>query len=235
MSAASALAAEQLTKSYASGERTLTVLDRVSFTIENGTTCSIVGPSGSGKTTLLGLCAGLDRASSGSVQLDGVALETLDEDQRARLRNERVGFVFQNFQLVPTLSALENAMVPLELRGRKDARDRAAHWLERVGLGRRFDHYPTQLSGGEQQRVALARAFINSPRVLFADEPTGNLDGDTSDQVQELLFSLNREESTTLILVTHDLELAQRTQRIIRLRNGAVFSDSFLINQNEAR
>lgn len=235
MSAASALAAEQLTKSYASGERTLTVLDRVSFTIENGTTCSIVGPSGSGKTTLLGLCAGLDRASSGSVQLDGVALETLDEDQRARLRNERVGFVFQNFQLVPTLSALENAMVPLELRGRKDARDRAAHWLERVGLSRRFDHYPTQLSGGEQQRVALARAFINSPRVLFADEPTGNLDGDTSDQVQELLFSLNREESTTLILVTHDLELAQRTQRIIRLRNGAVFSDSVLTNKNKAR
>ena len=235
MSAASALAAEKLTKSYASGERTLTVLDRVSFTIEHGTTCSIVGPSGSGKTTLLGLCAGLDRASSGSVQLDGVALETLDEDQRARLRNERVGFVFQNFQLVPTLSALENAMVPLELRGRKDARDRAAHWLERVGLGSRFDHYPTQLSGGEQQRVALARAFINSPRVLFADEPTGNLDGDTSGQVQELLFSLNREESTTLILVTHDLELAQRTQRIIRLRNGAVFSDSVLTNQSEAR
>ena len=235
MSAASALAAEKLTKSYASGERTLTVLDRVSFTIEHGTTCSIVGPSGSGKTTLLGLCAGLDRASSGSVQLDGVALETLDEDQRARLRNERVGFVFQNFQLVPTLSALENAMVPLELRGRKDARDRAAHWLERVGLGSRFDHYPTQLSGGEQQRVALARAFINSPRVLFADEPTGNLDGDTSDQVQELLFSLNHEESTTLILVTHDLELAQRTQRIIRLRNGAVFSDSVLTNKNEAR
>ena len=235
MSAASALAAEELTKSYASGERMLTVLDRVSFTIEHGTTCSIVGPSGSGKTTLLGLCAGLDRASSGSVQLDGVALETLDEDQRARLRNERVGFVFQNFQLVPTLSALENAMVPLELRGRKDARDRAAHWLERVGLGSRFDHYPTQLSGGEQQRVALARAFINSPRVLFADEPTGNLDGDTSDQVQELLFSLNREESTTLILVTHDLELAQRTQRIIRLRNGAVFSDSVLTNKNEAR
>ena len=235
MSAASALAAEKLTMSYASGERTLTVLDRVSFTIEHGTTCSIVGPSGSGKTTLLGLCAGLDRASSGSVQLDGVALETLDEDQRARLRNERVGFVFQNFQLVPTLSALENAMVPLELRGRKDARDRAAHWLERVGLGSRFDHYPTQLSGGEQQRVALARAFINSPRVLFADEPTGNLDGDTSDQVQELLFSINREESTTLILVTHDLELAQRTQRIIRLRNGAVFSDSVLTNKNEAR
>ncbi|MGB1718004.1 MAG: ABC transporter ATP-binding protein [Candidatus Latescibacterota bacterium] len=235
MSAASALTAEELTKSYASGERMLTVLDRVSFTIEHGTTCSIVGPSGSGKTTLLGLCAGLDRASSGSVQLDGVALETLDEDQRARLRNERVGFVFQNFQLVPTLSALENAMVPLELRGSKDARDRAAHWLERVGLGSRFDHYPTQLSGGEQQRVALARAFINSPRVLFADEPTGNLDGDTSDQVQELLFSLNREEGTTLILVTHDLELAQRTQRIIRLRNGAVLSDSVLTDQNEAR
>lgn len=235
MSAASALAAEELTKSYASGERMLTVLDRVSFTIEHGTTCSIVGPSGSGKTTLLGLCAGLDRASSGSVQLDGVALESLDEDQRARLRNERVGFVFQNFQLVPTLSALENAMVPLELRGSKDARDRAAHWLERVGLGSRFDHYPTQLSGGEQQRVALARAFINSPRVLFADEPTGNLDGDTSDQVQELLFSLNREEGTTLILVTHDLELAQRTQRIIRLRNGAVLSDSVLTDQNEAR
>ncbi len=226
MSEPIALEAEHLTKTYASGERILTVLDDVSFAIQHGTTSAIVGPSGSGKTTLLGLCAGLDRASSGSVRLDGVALEDLDEDQRARLRNERVGFVFQNFQLVPTLSALENAMVPLELRGRKDARERAAHWLERVGLGDRLDHYPTQLSGGEQQRVALARAFINSPRVLFADEPTGNLDGDTSDQVQELLFALNREEDTTLVLVTHDLELAQRTQRIIRLRSGAIFSDS---------
>ncbi len=221
-----ALEAEHLTKTYTSGERTLTVLDNVSFAIQHGTTSAIVGPSGSGKTTLLGLCAGLDRASSGSVRLDGVALEGLDEDQRARLRNERVGFVFQNFQLVPTLSALENAMVPLELRGRKDARERAAHWLERVGLGDRLDHYPTQLSGGEQQRVALARAFINAPRVLFADEPTGNLDGDTSDQVQELLFSLNREEDTTLVLVTHDLELAQRTGRVIRLRGGSIFSDS---------
>ncbi len=232
MSSSFALESIHLSKTYTSGERTLTVLDDVSFAIEHGTTCAIVGPSGSGKTTLLGLCAGLDRASTGSVRLDGTALETLDEDQRARLRNERVGFVFQNFQLVPTLSALENAMVPLELRGRKDARERATHWLKRVGLGNRLDHYPTQLSGGEQQRVALARAFINAPRVLFADEPTGNLDGDTSDQVQELLFSLNREESTTLVLVTHDLELAQRTQRIIRLRNGAVYSDSALEDQD---
>jgi putative ABC transport system ATP-binding protein len=231
MSEGFALEAIHLTKTYASGERELTVLSDVSFAIAHGTTCAIVGPSGSGKTTLLGLCAGLDRASSGSVRLDNVALENLSEDERARLRNERVGFVFQNFQLVPTLSALENAMVPLELRGRKDARERAAHWLERVGLGSRFDHYPTQLSGGEQQRVALARAFINDPRVLFADEPTGNLDGDTSDQVQELLFSLNREVSTTLVLVTHDLELAQRTQRIIRLRNGAVSEDSAVQTQ----
>jgi len=234
MSAGIALETRNLTKTYASGERELTVLSDVSFAIAHGTTCAIVGPSGSGKTTLLGLCAGLDRASSGSVLLDEVALENLSEDERARLRNERVGFVFQNFQLIPTLSALENAMVPLELRGRKDARERAAHWLERVGLGRRFDHYPTQLSGGEQQRVALARAFINDPRVLFADEPTGNLDGNTSDQVQELLFALNREETTTLVLVTHDLELAQRTQRIIRLRNGAVSEDSAAAPQTAA-
>ncbi|MFT5378183.1 MAG: putative ABC transport system ATP-binding protein [Candidatus Latescibacterota bacterium] len=234
MSAGIALEARNLTQTYTSGERELTVLSDVSFAIAHGTTCAIVGPSGSGKTTLLGLCAGLDRASSGSVLLDEVALENLSEDERARLRNERVGFVFQNFQLIPTLSALENAMVPLELRGRKDARERAVHWLERVGLGSRLDHYPTQLSGGEQQRVALARAFINDPRVLFADEPTGNLDGDTSDQVQELLFDLNKEQTTTLVLVTHDLELAQRTQRIIRLRNGAVSEDSATAQQTTA-
>ena len=225
MNQSKALTTLNLSKTYTSGERQLTVLNDVSFSIDHGTSCAIVGPSGSGKTTLLGLCAGLDRASSGSVHLDGVALEGLNEDQRARLRNERVGFVFQNFQLVSTLSALENVMIPLELRGEKGARSRAAHWLDRVGLGDRFGHYPAQLSGGEQQRVALARAFINEPRVLFADEPTGNLDDDTSDQVQQLLFSLNQEASTTLILVSHDLELAQRTQRIIRLKNGAIIED----------
>ncbi len=225
MNQSPALEAINLSKTYTSGERQLTVLNDVSFSIDHGTSCAIVGPSGSGKTTLLGLCAGLDHVSAGSVYLDGIALAGLNEDQRARLRNERVGFVFQNFQLVPALSALENVMIPLELRGEKDARQRAVHWLERVGLDDRLGHYPAQLSGGEQQRVAVARAFINEPRVLFADEPTGNLDDETSEQVQQLLFSLNREASTTLVLVTHDLELAQRTQRIIRLKGGAIIED----------
>ena len=225
MSDAVALDVNHLTKTYGEGSTALTVLDDVSFAIPGGTTCAIVGPSGSGKTTLLGLCAGLDRASTGTVCLDGVELNGLDEDQRARLRSEKVGFVFQNFQLIPTLSALENAMVPLELRQERDVRKRAVDLLSRVGLGDRLDHYPAQLSGGEQQRVALARAFITRPTILFADEPTGNLDDDTSATVQDLLFDLNAEAGTTLVLVTHDLELAELTRRIIRLQGGKVAED----------
>ena len=225
MSDAIALDVNHLSKTYGDGSNALTVLDDVSFTIEAGTTNAIVGPSGSGKTTLLGLCAGLDRASLGTVSLGGVSLGNLDEDQRARLRSEKVGFVFQNFQLIPTLSALENAMVPLELRQEQNVRARAVDQLGRVGLGDRLDHYPAQLSGGEQQRVAIARAFINRPTILFADEPTGNLDDDTSGRVQDLLFELNEEAATTLILVTHDLELARLTRRIIRLQGGRIASD----------
>ena len=225
MSDAIALDVNHLSKTYGDGPNALTVLDDVSFTIQAGTTGSIVGPSGSGKTTLLGLCAGLDRASSGTVSLCGVTLGNLDEDQRARLRSEKVGFVFQSFQLIPTLSALENAMVPLELRHEPNVRARAVDLLERVGLGDRLDHYPAQLSGGEQQRVAIARAFINRPTILFADEPTGNLDDDTSGRVQDLLFELNEEAATTLILVTHDLDLARLTRRIIRLQGGRIASD----------
>ena len=220
------LEVRQLTKVYRSGGRPLTVLRDVDFRVEAGATCAIVGPSGSGKTTLLGLCAGLDRATSGSVVLDGVRLDELDEDQRARLRGERVGFVFQTFQLVPTLSALENVSVPLELRGERGAEQRAAEWLDRVGLRDRLHHYPVQLSGGEQQRVGIARAFINQPRILFADEPTGNLDAETGTAVEDLLFALNAEAGTTLVLVTHDLELASRTGRLVRLRGGAIVEDS---------
>ena len=228
MSDVIAIDVNHLSKTYGDGPNALTVLDDVSFTIEAGTTGSIVGPSGSGKTTLLGLCAGLDRASSGTVSLGGVSLGNLDEDQRARLRSEKVGFVFQSFQLIPTLSALENAMVPLELRHEQNVRARAVDLLERVGLGDRLDHYPAQLSGGEQQRVAIARAFINRPTILFADEPTGNLDDDTSGRVQDLLFELNEEAATTLILVTHDLDLARLTRRIIRLQGGRIASDDLV-------
>jgi putative ABC transport system ATP-binding protein len=216
------LEVRDLTRTYRSGERDLTVLHEVSFSVDEGDTLAIVGPSGSGKTTLLGLCAGLDRSSSGSVILNGVPLENLDEDGRARLRRDHVGFVFQNFQLVPTLSAIENVSVPLELQGETDVAPRAAELLDRVGLGDRLDHYPVQLSGGEQQRVGLARAFIHRPRILFADEPTGNLDTDTGQAVEDLLFELNRETGTTLVLVTHDLELARRCGRVIRLRAGRV-------------
>ncbi len=214
-----------LSKTYRSGELSLTVLNGVSFAVEEGTTCAIIGPSGSGKTTLLGLCAGLDQATSGSVVLGGTCLNALGEDERAEVRNRQVGFVFQNFQLIPTLSALENAMVPLELRGDGNPRGMAVEFLERVGLGDRLHHYPIQLSGGEQQRVALARAFVNRPRILFVDEPTGNLDAATSSRVEDLLFSLNKEAGTTLLLVTHNLELARRTRRIIRLRAGKVEED----------
>jgi putative ABC transport system ATP-binding protein len=219
------LSVQNLSKTYRSGERMLTVLREVSFALAAGDTCAIVGPSGSGKTTLLGLCAGLDRASTGEVFLNGTRLEALNEDERARLRNQYVGFLFQNFQLIPTLTALENVMVPLELRGDRDAKTRAVQLLQRVSLEERMQHYPVQLSGGEQQRVAFARAFSNRPKILFADEPTGNLDAETSDKVVNLLFDLNREAGTTLVLVTHNLELAQRTQRIIRLKGGMVISD----------
>src|SRR6185312_9723749 len=209
-----------LTKSYRSGNDTLTVVKDISFALAASASCAIVGPSGSGKTTLLGLCAGLDLPNSGEVLLDGASLGSLDEDGRARVRNDIVGFVFQSFQLLPTLTALENVMVPLELRGGNHARDQAVDLLKRVGLAARLTHYPAQLSGGEQQRVALARAFINRPKILFADEPTGNLDAETGHLVIEQLFALNAEAGTTLILVTHDTELAGRTQRTIRLRNG---------------
>jgi putative ABC transport system ATP-binding protein len=222
----SILRVQNLTKSYQSGNRTLTVLDNVTFDVQAGDTFSIVGPSGSGKTTLLGLCAGLDRASSGSVHLNGVQLDTLSEDERARVRNQYVGFIFQNFQLMPTLTALENVMVPMELRGEKGVAKRALELLDRVGLATRQHHYPTQLSGGEQQRVSLARAFSNKPRILFADEPTGNLDTETSEKVENLIFELNREQGTTLILVTHDLDLAAKTGRIIRIKGGSVVSDT---------
>lgn len=216
---------EKLSKSFQSGQRMLTVLQQVSFALAERATCAIVGPSGSGKTTLLGLCAGLDRPSTGSVTLNGIQIDGLDEDERARVRRDFIGFVFQSFRLLPTLTALENVMVPLELRGETNVRPAAADWLERVGLADRMNHYPAQLSGGEQQRVALARAFINRPKILFADEPTGNLDADTSERVISLLFDLNQEAGTTLVLVTHNLDLARRTQRILRLRGGAVISD----------
>ncbi len=226
----SILRVSNLTKTYQSGGRTLTVLDNVSFEIQPGDTFSIVGPSGSGKTTLLGLCAGLDRASSGTVHLNNIRLDDLSEDQRAAVRNQYVGFIFQNFQLLPTLTALENVMVPLELRGEKGAGRVARELLEKVGLGQRSHHYPTQLSGGEQQRVSLARAFANRPKILFADEPTGNLDTETSEKVIDLIFQLNREAGTTLVLVTHDLDLAARTGRIIRIRGGALVSDTVTEN-----
>ena len=217
---------EQLTKTYASGSRTLTVLHDVSFTVHEGETLSIVGPSGSGKTTLLGLCAGLDAPTSGAVRLNGIDITALSEDERAAVRNEYVGFVFQTFQLIPTLTALENVMVPAELRGNRKAGARAKDLLVQVGLGDRLHHYPTQLSGGEQQRVALARAFTNSPKILFADEPTGNLDTETGETIQSLIFDLNRSAGTTLVIVTHDLNLAAQTERILRLRGGEIVSDA---------
>ena len=220
----SILRVDNLTKTYSSAGHDLTVLHAVNFELAAGDTFAIVGPSGSGKTTLLGLCAGLDRATSGSVWLNGILLDKLSEDQRAAVRNQHVGFIFQNFQLLPTLTALENVLVPLELRGQRGAAQTARTLLDRVGLADRAHHYPAQLSGGEQQRVSLARAFANRPAVLFADEPTGNLDPNTSERVVNLLFELNREAGTTLILVTHDLELAARTQRILRLRGGEVVS-----------
>jgi len=215
----------ELEKTYTSGSKKLTVLSHISFEVEKGSIFSIVGPSGSGKTTLLGLCAGLDYPSAGNIELCGNNLENLDEDERAQLRNKEVGFIFQNFQLLPTLTALENVIVPLELQGDKNATKIGMELLQKVGLADRFHHYPSQLSGGEQQRVALARAFSNKPSILFADEPTGNLDEETGEKVIQLLFKLNKEAGTTLVIITHDLDLANRTQQILRLKGGKIMSN----------
>ena len=220
------LIAQQVTREYRSGDQNLAVLKDVSFTVDQGDFVAIVGPSGSGKTTLLGLLAGLDTPTRGKVILDGHDLTTMSENERARLRGEKVGFVFQTFQLIPTLTARENIAVPLELQGNDGASERASDLLEKVGLQERGHHFPMQLSGGEQQRVALARAFANSPRILFADEPTGNLDATTGGRVFDLLTTLNRESGSTIILVTHDANLAGRASRVIRLSDGRVVSDT---------
>lgn len=220
------LVATNLTKEFDSGTHRLTVLRDVSFTVPDGSFVAIVGPSGSGKTTLLGLLAGLDTPTRGEVHLEGQPLHALSEDARARLRGDKVGFVFQSFQLIPTLTAAENVQVPLELRGDRGAARRAAELLGRVGLAERMDHYPSQLSGGEQQRVAIARAFANRPHILFADEPTGNLDGATGARIVGLLDELNATEGATIVLVTHDLDLARHARRIIRLQDGAVAEDT---------
>lgn len=219
------LAARELTKEYQSGTTRLAVLRDVTFDIPQGDFVAIVGPSGSGKTTLLGLLAGLDLPTRGTVLLDGSDLTRLSEDVRAKLRGEKVGFIFQSFQLIPTLTAVENVQVPLELRGDGDAAERARDLLSRVGLGDRTGHFPNQLSGGEQQRVAIARAFANQPRILFADEPTGNLDGTTGARIVALLDELNRESGATVVIVTHDLTLAEHAQRVIRLKDGVVVED----------
>ncbi|SDS35118.1 putative ABC transport system ATP-binding protein [Formosa sp. Hel1_31_208] len=214
-----------LEKTYTSGNKQLTVLQNITFDVDKGQTFSIVGPSGSGKTTLLGLCAGLDQPNAGCVELCGYDLNSLNEDQRAQLRNKEVGFIFQNFQLLPTLTALENVSVPLELQSAKDASEKSTALLDKVGLADRVHHYPSQLSGGEQQRVALARAFANAPSILFADEPTGNLDEETGEKVIQLLFELNKEAGTTLVIISHDLELANRTQQILRLKGGQILTN----------
>lgn len=218
-----------LGKTYTSGSKNLTVLDAISFELEEGDTFSIVGPSGSGKTTLLGLCAGLDDANSGTIELCGMSLSDMNEDERALLRNKNVGFIFQDFQLLPTLTALENVCVPLELQGDKNANKISMDLLDKVGLANRMDHYPSQLSGGEQQRVALARAFSNSPSILFADEPTGNLDEETGEKVVQLLFDLNKEMGTTLVIVTHDLDLAKKSKNILRLKGGKIIANQSIV------
>ena len=220
------LKAEGVSKIYTSADKPLTVLDTVSFEAVQGSSVAIIGPSGSGKTTLLGLCAGLDVPTSGTISLMGLKLNVMSEDDRAYIRNQYIGFVFQNFQLLSTLTALENVMVPLELRGERNIAAKAQALLDRVGLASRFNHYPAQLSGGEQQRVALARAFITSPKILFADEPTGNLDGDNAALMVDLLFGINKEEKTTLVLVTHNLELAAKTDRILKMKGGKLVEDS---------
>ena len=225
------LKAKNIDKVYKSGSRELMVLKNINMTIHEGESVAIVGPSGSGKTTLLGLCAGLDRPTNGTITLCQKEMNTLSENEKAALRNQNVGFIFQNFQLIPTLTALENVMIPLELQSSPNARKEAMRLLDRVGLGDRISHYPAQLSGGEQQRVSMARAFSNNPKILFADEPTGNLDDQTGHKVESLLFELNKEQNTTLVLVTHDLELARKSKRIIRLKGGEIISDQMTIPQ----
>jgi putative ABC transport system ATP-binding protein len=226
MSSESILDVQRVSKIYKSGGKPLKVLEEISFSVDRGSTVAITGPSGSGKTTLLGLCAGLDNATSGAVVLNGIQLDGLSEDQRAAVRNRNIGFIFQNFQLMPTLTALENVMVPMELRGEKNIKSIALDLLDKVGLAERSHHYPVQLSGGEQQRVSLARAFSNKPAILFADEPTGNLDAETSEKIEKLMFDLNRDAGTTLIIVTHDVDLAKRTGRTIKIKGGKIISDS---------
>ncbi len=222
MSSTMILQVQHVFKNYQIGDHKIPVLNDINFEIEEGSTVSIVGPSGSGKTTLLGLCAGLDQSSEGDILLNGIKLTGLSEDKLAQVRNEHVGFVFQNFQLLPTLTALENVLVPMELRGMKNKQKDALELLAKVGLSSRADHYPSQLSGGEQQRVSLARAFANKPKILFADEPTGNLDAETSAIIEDMLFQLNKESGTTLVIVTHDLDLAAKTQKIIPIKGGRI-------------
>ena len=220
------LSVEHLSKFFKSGDQTLSVLHDISFAIEEGGSCAIVGPSGSGKTTLIAICAGLERPSEGSVDFNGVSLHRASEDELARIRNQFIGFIFQSFQLLPSLTALENVMVPAKIRGENHARSRATDLLKQVGLDGRLQHYPIQLSGGEQQRVAIARAFMNRPKILFADEPTGNLDGETAKEIVRLIFNLNATAGTTLILVTHDSDLTRQAGRVISLRAGRLLSDT---------
>jgi putative ABC transport system ATP-binding protein len=220
------LSVEHLTKVFKSGDQNLTVLSDVSFAVEETSACAIIGPSGSGKTTLIAVCAGLERPSEGSVIFNGLPLDRSSEEELARMRNQFVGFIFQNFQLLPSLTALENVMVPAEIRGENHARNRAADLLQQVGLERRLDHYPIQLSGGEQQRVAIARAFMNRPKILFADEPTGNLDAETAKDIVRLIFELNATTGTTLILVTHDPDLTRHAGRVISLKAGTLVADN---------
>lgn len=226
MSDSAILSVNHLRKTFKSAEQTLTVLNDVSFAIEEGSACAIVGPSGSGKTTLIALCAGLERPSGGSVLLNAIPIDSAPEEELARVRNQLIGFIFQNFQLLPALTALENVMVPAEIRGETRAREYAMELLKKVGLETRLNHYPVQLSGGEQQRVAIARAFINRPKILFADEPTGNLDAETSQDIIRLIFDLNTTAGTTLMMVTHDHDLSAHAQRVITLKGGQVVSDS---------
>ena len=220
------LSVEHLSKLFKSGEKSVTILHDISFAIEEGSACAIVGPSGSGKTTLIAICAGLERPTEGAVLLNGTAMHSASEEELSRVRNQFVGFVFQSFQLLPSLTALENVMVPAEIRGENHARSRAEDLLRQVGLGARLHHYPIQLSGGEQQRVAIARAFMNHPRILFADEPTGNLDSETAREIVRLIFQLNAQAGTTLVLVTHDRELTEQASRVISLKGGRVLSDT---------
>lgn len=220
------LSVEHLCKIFKSGDQPLTVLKGVSFAIEEGSACAIVGPSGSGKTTLIAICAGLERPSDGSVVFNGFPMHLSSEEELSRIRNQFIGFVFQSFQLLPSLTALENVMVPAEIRGENRARSRASELLKQVGLEGRLHHYPIQLSGGEQQRVAIARAFMNHPKILFADEPTGNLDTGTAGDIVRLIFELNATTGTTLMLVTHDRELTEQASRIISLKGGTMLSDT---------